>query len=178
MIAGLAFAAASVGFSSEAAALETVPKGTLTVGAERLTGMALHFFNGSTEFSFNLLHARETQGYQYPRIGVDYFVADGLSIGGNVGISYNTLSKQASWAISPRVGYAFAIGDQLNFWPRLGIGWVGRGDFDTAVITLDATFVYNVFNNVGFQFGPTLDAGLANNAHTDLGASAGLLMSF
>lgn len=177
MIAGLAFAAVSVGFSSEAAALETVRKGTLTVSAERLTGMALHF-NGSTEFSLNLLHARQAGGYQYPRLGVDYFVMDGLSIGGNAGISYNTASEQAAWAISPRVGYAFAIGDQLNFWPRLGIGWIGQGSYDTAVITVDAAFVYNVFNNVGFQFGPTLDAGLANNAHTDLGVNAGLLMSF
>jgi len=56
---------------------------------------------------------------------LDYFVSDGLSVGGMVGIDMQKQGdvKAQGIVIGPRVGYALALGDNLAFWPKLGIAY-------------------------------------------------------
>ncbi len=72
----------------------------------------------------------------------DFFVIDHLSIGGMVEIAYTTNSaseptsnaqsvsvnvpSNTSFAILPRVGWMFALGDRWAIWPRLGLGYVSE----------------------------------------------------
>jgi opacity protein-like surface antigen len=63
--------------------------------------------------------------------GLDYFVAQNVSIGGEVGIDYTTLSpagggpslNATTLVAEARVGYNLALGDTLSLWLRVGIGY-------------------------------------------------------
>jgi|GEM_PF-1599560 len=183
MVVAAAFAGGTFGFSSEAHAIDPVDKGTIVIAAERMTGFVLLLGGPQVEIAAGVLAGGIPAAYNYPRIGFDYFVIDGLSIGGNLGVSHDSSGPgRTTWGITPRVGYAFALSNKFDFWPRGGIGWIGSdfGGFknDTAVLTLDGTFLWNIFDHVGMEFGPTLDIGLANNQHTELGGSVGLFMRF
>jgi hypothetical protein len=70
--------------------------------------------------------------YNTPRLGVDYFVIDGLSLGGS--ITYMTTSTKdespvrtrdgptySAFVFAPRVGYALMFNDFVGIWPRAGI---------------------------------------------------------
>ncbi|HSC88859.1 MAG TPA: hypothetical protein VLC09_16365 [Polyangiaceae bacterium] len=183
LVAVGAFAAASVGYSSDASALDTVDKGTVVIAAERMTGFALVFGGGDVEIGAGFLTGGNPAPYNFPRIGGDYFIIDGLSLGGNLGVNhYSAGGGVTQWAILPRVGYAFALSNWIDFWPRGGFGWYGvdAGGVtnDTAVLTLDGNFLWHIFEHVGVEFGPQLDVGLANNQATTLGGNVGLFMNF
>jgi hypothetical protein len=72
---------------------------------------------------------------QIPRLSFDYFVIDGLSVGGSLGYLSRTGSgkrtkptetpeeddpSQSAFAFAPRVGYALMFTDMIGFWPRGG----------------------------------------------------------
>lgn len=74
--------------------------------------------------------------YSTPRLGVDYFVIDGLSIGGSITYMSTSGSVKAeaggtsvsrdgptfsTFVIAPRVGYALMFNDFFGIWPRGGI---------------------------------------------------------
>ncbi len=70
----------------------------------------------------------------------DYFVTDGLSVGGFVGYTSTSQSGAKSHAIGigPRVGYALPISDQLAFWPRLGLAYYSVS-FDVAGMSVSGS---------------------------------------
>lgn len=186
LLAGAAFGAASLGFVDDAAAVQPIRQGTLTVAAERLTGLGLTFNNGNAEFGTGILIGSPLP-MQFPRIGVDYFVIDGLSIGGTLGLSYYTAGEQFQAAVLPRVGYAFSLSQQIDFWPRGGIGFMGwdngggpffpGGGGVSGVLFLEGTFVWNVLPNAGIEFGPTLDI-LLDSGTTTLAGNGGIVLKF
>jgi opacity protein-like surface antigen len=63
--------------------------------------------------------------------GLDYFVAQNVSIGGEVGIDYSTSSPAGGGTsinativvAEARVGYNVTLGDTLSLWLRVGIGY-------------------------------------------------------
>jgi hypothetical protein len=181
LVAAAAFAATTLGHSGEAAALDTVDKGTIVIAAERMTGFALVFGGPQVEFGAGLLTGGNPAPLNFPRIGGDYFIIDGLSIGGNLGIQHYTAGGgQTQWAILPRVGYAFALSNWIDFWPRGGVGVYGNdpGGYTSALLTLDANFLWHIFEHVGMEFGPQLDVALASPSVSTLGGSCGLFMNF
>ena len=63
----------------------------MKLGIERLIGLGIGFGGNNAQFGMSVL---PVSGYtlplQYPRLGFDYFIIDGLSLGGNLGISFLT----------------------------------------------------------------------------------------
>jgi hypothetical protein len=59
------------------------------------------------------------------RPAVDYFVVDNLSLGGFLGLEYNTAPGGSSTAMSigPRVGYNLPFGERWSVWPKLGFSF-------------------------------------------------------
>jgi hypothetical protein len=72
--------------------------------------------------------------------GADFFVAEGVSLGGAVTFTSSSQDRDAhfpesgitsdkgtssdrSFTLSPRVGYARALGSKWAIWPRLGFDW-------------------------------------------------------
>lgn len=175
LVGALTFAA-----PREAHALRTTPKGKMAIAAERLSGLSLSFPQaGNVYFSTHLITAHRPAYFQDPRIGFDYFVIDGLSLGGTAGLGYRGDQSAASFSILPRVGYRFGISSSIDFWPRLGIGIYGDifdgGSFTTGVIALDAPFVWQMIPALGLEFGPALDVGLASGATIVLGGTVGVV---
>lgn len=158
--AGLA-ALAGVSLTQNAEA-RPMPKGTFTLSAERLTGLSVAIPNGgSAQFGVNLVFANVQNPAQFPRIAADYFVIDGLSLGGSAGISYlGNPSDFGFWGIMPRVGYAFGLSSAIDFWPRLTLGvggTMGGGPQTYGILDLEAAFIWKVTPNFGVEFGPNFD---------------------
>lgn len=137
--------------------------GRFAVGAERVFGYASTNTKVETEFQpGNVKYESDTTRTQLdflargnvnnpfvaPRIGFDYFVIDGLSIGGALayysseydgdetfGNNTDDIDKETNsgWAIAPRVGYCFMFTEMIGLWPRGGFTYAsGKEETDPA----------------------------------------------
>jgi hypothetical protein len=104
-----------------------------------------------------------------PRLAFDYFVIDGLSLGGTIAYaSYsvededNNEQDASTFLFSPRVGYAFMFNDTIGIWPRGGIYYRSFnvddfGDGNGFGLNLEAMLVITPTPHFGFQVGPAFD---------------------
>ena len=124
-----------------------------------------------------------------PRLSFDYFVMDGLSVGGSLGYfaasgtveaggQKNDLTKVSGWAFAPRVVYALMFTDMIGFWPRGGITYWNAGSetqgtnkvtttasgFD---LNIEAPFIITPTPHFAFTAGPLLDFGVSGSVKTD-----------
>src|SRR5690606_22113506 len=53
-----------------------------------------------------------------PRVALDIFIIESLSLGGTLGLHSNT--GTSGLLFSPRIGYAIAFNQQWGFWPKGG----------------------------------------------------------
>jgi hypothetical protein len=132
-------------FQGTAGAAEKINDGgRFVVSAERLFGVAwvketasvggMDQSDSITSISL-LTKQSEPNPFASPRIAFDYFVVDGLSLGGSVGYSSVSVSGNDAaagtggyhtWSLSPRIGYAYMFNDVVGLWPRLGITYVNQ----------------------------------------------------
>lgn len=124
--------------------------------------------------------------YVVPRLSFDYFVIDGLSIGGSLGFAKTSgelkqekgpgnldptvdLDTQTMWAIAPRVGYAYMFNDIIGIWPRGGFTYASLGseadngdenNYHVFSLDLEAMFVIVPKEHFAFVVGPVIDFGL------------------
>src|SRR5262249_47216936 len=123
---------------------EIAGAGTLVISAERLFGFSANEVTTATQngdvstsrTDFGLLWGSTTNVYMIPRVGVDYLVIDGLSVGASLGffVSSNDAgtvngitSVQTSgptstrFLIAPRAGWVHGLGGRLGIWLRGGL---------------------------------------------------------
>jgi hypothetical protein len=186
---GQGFGVLAVAFSgllmtTQAGAIEPLPQSTFVVAAERLASSNF-VFNGGTSWNNQFFGAPANTPFGSPRLGLDYFIIDGLSIGGHVGLGLYVPNQgeSAGWlAFMPRVGYAFALTRSIDFWPRVGFGLIAAGNSfgtTTGVISMEGMFLANLNKTVAIEFGPALDVPLADAwQDAELGANAGLAINF
>jgi len=200
-------------FSFQAgAASGPMPQGTFTVGAERLMGI----FHGALEndpYPSNNPNARgddtgvtlvtlfgngvATNGgglggvdsramFVVPRIGFDYFIIDGLSLGGTLGLwsasVHDSIDPQndfsaTNFLFSPRIGYAYMFGDVVGIWPRGGLAYThGSVDPDQGgnfsnhyfAFEVDVPLIIAPVPNVGFTVGPLFDVTFGGSQSREL----------
>lgn len=105
---------------------------------------------------------------------LDYFVADSISVGGQLG--YASISqgdaKSSDIMIGPRVGYNLGFTDNLSFWPKLGIQYhmtsskvttpAGSSDASGSRLSLDvfAPVLFHPAEHFFIGLGPTFDMDL------------------
>jgi hypothetical protein len=136
------------------------------------------------------------QGTNLPRLALDYFVIEGVSLGGSfVYINQSTEIEtdagsadgptESTLLIHPRVGYAYAFDETFAIWPRLGITWfssdtetpdpTGGPTTTTTTSGLDLTgeimLGISPIENFAFLVGPYLDLGLSGTQETDDGTN-------
>jgi hypothetical protein len=180
------------------AASGPMEQGTFTVGAERLTGIVHASLkndpfpgqppqdfddDGVTAVTFlgNGGYADRFPGdsratFAIPRVGFDYFIIDGLSLGGSITVlSYSNNDSTprnqdfsvTNFLIAPRVGYAYMFGDVVGIWPRGGLSYV-HGSYDPDWAEADRSSHYFAFEvdvpliiapvkNFGITVGPLFD---------------------
>lgn len=167
--------------SQRAGAQELTRKGNLVISAERVFGFYLDKRNydadngpevdrDQTVIGIGWGYALGSSLMNAPRVGVDYFIDEHLTVGGNFGIGSVNLEDTSSVAIllAGRVGYALRLTNSIAFWPRGGLSLaVVTGDFDNTVfgLTLDGNFSFSPTNG-GWSFlaGPVIDLGFVGSA--------------
>jgi hypothetical protein len=107
--------------------------------------------------------------YTIPRLSVDYFVINHLSIGGTVAY-YNSEEDDdndfdhSGFLFGPRVGGAWMFAPWVGIWPRGGLhyysGEWGNNDWWQLALNLEAAFVFVPREGWAFTVGPAFDIGL------------------
>jgi hypothetical protein len=186
--------------------------GRFAVGVERAFGYAstttkietdlqpgnVNYESDTTRTQFDFL-ARGTvkSPFVAPRVGFDYFVIDGLSIGGALGY-YSTehdgdetrgnnktdivKEEDSGWLVAPRVGYCFMFTDMVGIWPRGGftyasgkeersppVGADQKLEADVLDLTIEGMLVISPVPHAGFMVGPTLEFPLSGSGELDQG---------
>jgi hypothetical protein len=114
------------------------------------------------------------------RPAVDWFFVDSISLGGFVGVEYNSAPGGNSSVISvgPRVGYNLPLSDRLSIWPKVGFslantnvsndgvnGVGGEDESNTSVqLNLFAPLMFHPVQHFFLGFGPALDVDLSGDA--------------
>ncbi|HEX3901380.1 MAG TPA: hypothetical protein VH853_00940 [Polyangia bacterium] len=172
--------------------------GELVVSIERLFGYNwAHESLGSATGSANtytLLGNPFGAGaypYDWPRLGLDYFVMKSISVGAAVAFA-RTSSGSASaneLEVAPRIGYGMMVGPWLGVWPRAGVTYVYTTNQSYLGLTIDLAAVIDLAPHFAITFAPVANIGLSGSQKgpagtttdlkfTTLGAQFGLAMAF
>lgn len=173
---------------TRAFAEELTSRGNLVFSADRLFG--LYFHHESREITPNTSVERDYTsiglgwsnpvGQSYltiPRLGIDYFLTRGFTLGGSVGFWSGIDDADrggTTFLLAARAGYALRLGHAVSFWPRAGFTYTtlsiedSNADFYTFALTVEAPFVFAITEGFAFTAGPNLDLGfLAERASAD-----------
>lgn len=165
---GLSFTA----FSSVASAQGGKQLGSprdVVIGAERLFGIygiSRNYDepgNDPDDFSIGLLmQGPHLSPVTLPRVAIDVFVIQSLSVGGALGLYSNDINNSSGVLFSPRVGYAFSFNQYFGFWPKGGFTYTSQNNPDRRhfSLSLEGAFTFMPNPYVGFTAVPFLDLGL------------------
>lgn len=197
VLKSLGVAAASVAFlvSPGVRAEERMnQQGHVTIAAERLFGVSyqtstveqMNVKATSSQTSVSFLAKPVSAPVTAPRIGIDYFAIDGLSIG--VGLGYSTVSTDSevegapaqnqngggihAFIAAPRVGYAYMFNEHVGLWPRAGMtySWISvdtdaandsEVSQDSLAVSAEVPLVITPVPHVAFLLAPTFEYGVA-----------------
>ncbi len=219
IIPGLALAtllAAPVATAQELGTPTVGQAGTFAISGERLFGVTwtktktngerqpgnvdTETVNKRTQLDF-FSRGNVSSPFVAPRIGFDYFVINGLSVGAAIG--YTTYSEDAeitqndattsepkdsghALLLAPRVGYLFMFTPVLGVWPRGGFSYVSgtaktenpdpapnvTTDASLFDLTLEGMFVIAPVPHAGFMVGPTAEVPIAGSGEYKVGTTA------
>jgi len=173
-------------------------QGQLAISAERLFGVeyakasfdppgaAPGYYHSSTIIGFGWSYQGNASSFIQPRVGIDYFVVNRLSLGGAIGLysgaGHDPQVGDTGFLFAPRVGYAVDLGDVATFWPRGGLTYYSHGDWHNLGITGEANFALFPRPNWAFLIQPHFDVGPFggapnNDSYTELaiGVSFGIM---
>lgn len=97
-----------------------------------------------------------------PRVAIDVFVINHLSLGGSLGLYSHDLNNASGVVFSPRVGYAIDFNQRFGFWPKGGFTYYTLNNPDRRhfSLSLEGAFYFMPNPAVGFTATPFLDLGL------------------
>jgi hypothetical protein len=164
-----------IALSASASAQELQGKSHLVFGAERLFGFYLDkqsFDPGgdpdTTVIGIGWSFDNPSALLSVPRLGIDYFIDDHLTIGGSFGLASVSVENRDVLGIllAGRVGYAIRLTNAISFWPRGGLTFAtAGGDADLSVfgITLEGNFTFMPSDGWAFTAGPIIDLGFTGS---------------
>ncbi len=177
--------------------------GQLVVGVERVAGAVFQSesthtpgngtdipSHGSTDkyTTIGLLAVNAPTPSSTPRVAVDYFVTNGLSLGAGLMYWSNAPSHEINgqttsdpttheFLIQPRIGYALVLDDTFAIWPRAGFQYahasVGSYSASRGDVTVDAMLGISPIKHVVFLVGPMLDVGVTGSQDYRVGTGGG-----
>jgi len=199
---GLGLSASWSGISSAQAESKDFTQGTLAIGGERLMSFAHGSVTATSQGPIKvettaksdqvMILGQETAGpWALPRIGIDYFVIDRLSIGGTIFVGYESrtqalagVSADASATdilFAPRVGYAIMFNDTIGVWPRGGFSYFHEsvspnGGRDSTAhffsLNIEAPFMFFVSPGFAITAAPIFDLSITGGASVDTPAGS------
>jgi hypothetical protein len=161
-------------FASGVASAQPLPKkGGVAIALERGFG----FTTTHTEIegqedrdvtAFGLMWMRSETAFHQPRAAVDFFVTDGLSLGGALGFySWGGDGDRSGFLLYPRVGYGIGLGHSVTLWPRGGLSYYseeesgGGAKYTQLAISGECQFLLWPTRSWAIMLGPTLDLGVS-----------------
>lgn len=176
-VRALVLTAAACLFANEAHAEELASRQNLVFSAERMFGFYLD--NVTVDISgrdsvtthhtvLGLGWTNPVTPLSAPRLGIDYFIGSGLTLGGNVGFVSATSAGITSTGVllGARVGYAVRLGHSVTLWPRGGLTFAlldsegSAPDVKTFALSFDVPLAIALTEGFAFLLGPTLDLGI------------------
>ncbi len=140
---------------------------------------SFNLFGRSTTANEAQLVAGATNVLDGPRLTLDAFPIEGLSLGGTLMFNFDdasTASTSSAFGIAFRVGYALELSELIAFWPKVGIQF-GYGFVDekkdilvpeAKIANLDlniqAPFVFTITNQAGLTLTPGVALPLLSQA--------------
>ncbi len=190
-------------------------EGQLVFGVDRVMGLSIDSLKTSTPAGdvtlksttislFGLPNSAPPSGsagftapsLMFPRLALDYFVVDGVSIGGNLVYAHssgsidtpagsNDTGSTDVFGIAPRVGYAYQFDETFSIWPRAGITYAssttttksatGGPDQETKWHGIDMNLEVLVgispFEHFAILLGPYVDFPLSGTATVPAGTT-------
>lgn len=197
LVAALASSAiASAGSAQDSGFAES---GALVFGADRLFGLlhtsttigedAAETTTSSTEISL-LTRGEIASPYAAPRLTFDGFVTDGISLGGTLGVTSQSVEidppvgmnqdgpSETAVIVGGRIGYGHMFSDTVGIWPKLGLTYFTDSledddgdeiDISGLALSADVMLVIAPVPHFGFTIGPVLDLGLTGS--TEIGTT-------
>jgi len=110
----------------------------------------------------SLFFAKQASGGETVLIqpGLDYFIGNGISVGGVVGFGYTSGSPATTTVnLGARAGFNQGLNQHVSFWPTLGIDGSyshNTGSNSTAALEVFAPFLYHVAPHFFLGVGPFL----------------------
>lgn len=152
-------------------------EGNFVFSAERLFGFSndkLSIDDPGNDVTFKGFGFGWTGGnstpYNAPRLGLDYFISNNLSVGGSLGYASFEIddgdgndTDSTGFILAPRVGYMIGISDVFGFWPRGGFTYYSFDDpdYDQLGLTLEALLSIAPRTGFGFVTGLVFDLGFS-----------------
>ncbi len=186
----LAVASTSLLLAGSVSAQQFADRGTLSFAGDRLFGLYRTHLEVDPDDDFGgvdvdgteiglLWQANHLTPYTVPRLSVDYFVIDHLSVGGSIGYSSGSWDDGdndydgSSFLFAPRVGGAWMFNDWAGIWPRGGLSYYaltdgaaglgGNTDASVLALNVEAAFVLSPSEGFAFTVGPAFDLGLVGD---------------
>jgi hypothetical protein len=174
--------------SPRPAGAAAIDKGTFALGAERLTGM-FHtdekLGDGPSQGTTSIallgntgFDGTTTYAWQFPRIGLDGFIIDGLSLGGSFVVMHRSLENTSATdlLIAPRIGFAYMFSRVVGIWPRVSVGYwhqwrdpdQGPGEVrnHSFAFDIDVPLIIAPVKNFAITVGPLFDISFGGT-HTE-----------
>lgn len=173
----------------EAADKEDLPErtfgnaGEIAISAERLLGYASTSWKmklkGLPDPKDSVSHLNllvnagtDERTYSAPRIAFDYFVTNGLSLGGAVGLSATSGDQSYQhFQLNPRVGYNYMFGSVVGVWPRVGMTYqeqkIAGAKIALLAVSVDVALVIVPLEHVALTLGPTFDGGIVGKINPE-----------
>lgn len=172
------------------------PPAHWSVGVERLFGVSHTWASAdaggpsqTTSVGIGLAY-QAPAGYDTARVGADYLLELGLSLGSSLGYATFDLENEARhvrqdyWVVAPRVGWLFQLQPSLALWPRAGLTLLMPGrqpSSDLAAATLEIPVVWLLSGTpIGLSAAPHLELGLPSTEGkvSEVGLSLGASVFF
>jgi hypothetical protein len=101
---------------------------------------------------------------------IDYFIANNVSIGGVIGLQYNSgTPSRTTVDLGLRAGYNLAITAPVTFWPTVGIFYShtsSNGNSGSSTfLEIFAPFLYHIVPHFFVGVGPDFELSLDNNGN-------------
>lgn len=174
----LACSALFVGTSAHAQELNS--QGNFVFNVERLFGFYLGSQTVDTgPVEYDVDYSDVSLGWNdaispltQPRLGLDYFITENVTIGGSFGLYSRSVdtgpanNDDTGIVFAVRAGYALRLGHAVSFWPRGGLTYTtvsddGLGaDYRMLALSLEGMFSLAPSEGWSFLLGPTFDLGI------------------
>jgi hypothetical protein len=105
--------------------------------------------------------------------GLDYFIGNGISVGGVVGFGYTSGSPNTTVVnLGARAGFNQGLTEHVSFWPTIGVDGSyihNTGSSSTAALEVFAPFLYHVGPHFFLGAGPFLSYLVKGGPDTEYG---------